>query len=80
VSTRPWQLQTSPVSSGGGLIVPNPVEFATSPDYLGQTLTPRQGTILKVTFLRDDLFTAYDDEVLDEWTGGFDGTSRFSGV
>jgi hypothetical protein len=56
------------------------VEFATSPDYLGQTLTPRQGTILKVTFLRDDLFTAYDDEVLDEWTGGFDGTSRFSGV
>lgn len=53
------------------LVVPNPVEFATDERYLGQPLAPRPGTLLKVIFLRDDLFTEFDLRVIEEWQAGF---------
>src|SRR4051794_29890282 len=50
----------------------DPVEFVLSDRYLAQPrLYPRQATLLKVAFLRDDMFTGYDDEVLGAWMGGF---------
>jgi len=52
------------------LVVPNPVEFATD-ERLGQPLAPRQGTLLKVIFLRDDLINEYDLTVIEEWQAGF---------
>lgn len=58
------------------LEVPNPVEFATSDKYLNQMLAPRQATILKVVFLRDDLLTAYDRQVIEEWQAGFTMPNR----
>lgn len=52
-----------------GLEVPDPITFVVSPDYLNQpNLYPRQATLLKIVFLRDDLFTEYDYEVIEEWT------------
>jgi hypothetical protein len=54
------------------LLLPDPIEFVLSGQYLAQKhLAPRQGTLLKTTFLRDDLYTRYDIEVLDEWMSGF---------
>lgn len=52
-----------------GLQVPDPITFVVSPEYLNQTnIYPRQATLLKVVFLRDDLFTEYDLEVINDWT------------
>jgi hypothetical protein len=51
--------------------VPDPIEFILSDAYLGRTLYPRQATLLKLIFLRDDLLTDYDYEVVDEWTTKF---------
>lgn len=48
-------------------MLPDPIEFALSPDYLGRSLYPRQGTFLKLVFLRTDLMTDYDVEVINEW-------------
>ncbi|MGA5598473.1 hypothetical protein ACPCSE_29985 [Streptomyces cellulosae] len=51
-----------------GLEVPDPVTFVVSPKYLNRpNLYPRQATLLKVFFLREDLFTDYDYQVVAEW-------------
>ncbi|WP_428957832.1 hypothetical protein [Streptomyces sp. cg35] len=51
-----------------GLEVPDPITFVVSPQYLNRpNLYPRQATLLKVFFLREDLFTEYDYQVVAEW-------------
>jgi hypothetical protein len=51
-----------------GLEVPDPITFVVSPQYLNRpNLYPRQATLLKVFFLREDLFTDYDYQVVAEW-------------
>jgi hypothetical protein len=51
-----------------GLDVPDPITFVVSPDYLNRpNLYPRQATLLKCLFLREDLFTDYDYAVVAEW-------------
>ena len=51
-----------------GLEVPDPITFIVSPKYLNRpNLYPRQATLMKVFFLREDLFTAYDYQVVAEW-------------
>jgi hypothetical protein len=56
------------------LKVPDPITFATSEKYLNRYLYPRQATFLKVIFLRLDLFTAYDYQVVAEWEESFKDT------
>lgn len=55
------------------LFAPDIMEFVVSDRYLnrGGVLYPRQATLLKVIFLRDDLLTQYDYDVLGEWSEGF---------
>jgi hypothetical protein len=53
------------------LPVPDPITFVISPEYLDRRLYPRQATILKVLFLRVDLLTDYDLEVIAEWEENF---------
>jgi hypothetical protein len=61
--------------------VPDPITFVISPDYLArENIYPRQTTMLKLIFLRDDLFTDYDREVIDEWTGEFLATNPNAGL
>jgi hypothetical protein len=56
----------------GGLVVPDVMEFVLSDAYLAQgRIYPRQGTLLKTVFLRDDLYTPADRDVIEEWTAGF---------
>ncbi|MEU9405673.1 hypothetical protein AB0E08_08200 [Streptomyces sp. NPDC048281] len=51
-----------------GLEVPDPITFVVSPKYLNRpNLYPRQATLLKCFFLREDLFTPYDYQVVAEW-------------
>lgn len=51
-----------------GIEVPDIITFVTSPDYLNRpNLYPRQATLLKCFFLREDLFTEYDYQVVAEW-------------
>lgn len=48
--------------------VPDPVTFMISREWLDRgNLYPRQVTLIKLVFLRDDLFTDYDHMVLNEW-------------
>lgn len=56
----------------GGLPVPDPITFVVSPLWLNRpNLYPRQATLLKVIFLREDLFTEYDYDVVQEWEVSF---------
>jgi hypothetical protein len=55
-----------------GLPVPDPITFVLGPQWLNQQrIYPRQATLLKIIFLRDDLFTDYDHKVIAEWEGMF---------
>lgn len=64
-----------------GLAIPDPITFTVSPDYLDRpNLYPRQATLLKVIFLRDDLFTAYDHAVIDEWERTFAAGDTEEGI
>jgi hypothetical protein len=55
-----------------GLKVPDPITFALCPQWLNRPqLYPRQATLLKVIFLRNDLLTEYDHVVIDEWEESF---------
>lgn len=52
--------------------IPDPIEFAISEKFLDRgVLYPRQATLLKVIFLRDDMFTDFDLEVIDGWETTF---------
>lgn len=61
-----------------GLPVPDPITFVLSEDFLdrGTIMYPRQATLLKIIFLRDDLFTEYDNAVIDEWETCFKETGN----
>lgn len=55
-----------------GLEIPDPITFVISPDWLDRkNLYPRQATLMKVIFLREDLFTQYDYDVIGEWERSF---------
>ncbi len=63
-----------------GLEVPDPITFVTGPEWLNRSnLYPRQATLLKIIFLRDDLFTSYDYDVIEQWTRGFTQTG-YNGI
>lgn len=60
-----------------GLPVPDPITFMLGPQWLAQPrLYPRQATLLKIIFLRDDLFTDYDNKVIDEWEANYEKTQN----
>jgi hypothetical protein len=60
-----------------GLTVPDPIMFSISHEYLDRpNIYPRQSTLLKVIFLRVDLMTDYDFEVIKEWTDSFRNTGN----
>jgi hypothetical protein len=60
-----------------GLSVPDPITFVVSPEWLDRPqIYPRQVTLLKVIFLREDLFTEYDYMVVDEWETSFRQTGN----
>lgn len=46
-------------------------EFAISDAYCGQTLYPRQLTLLKLIYLETENMTAYDLETINKWRVGF---------
>lgn len=55
----------------------DPIEFTVSDAYLDRpNLYPRQGTLLKVIFLRDDMFTQYDHDVIGGWEETFARTGN----
>lgn len=63
--------------SSGDTRVPDPIEFTLSDRYLGKDrIYPRQGTMLKVIFLRDDMLTDFDLEVIGEWEETFKRTGN----
>ncbi len=68
------------------LVVPNIIDFVTSPGYLNQPkLYPRQALLLKLICLSPELLTAYDHGVLERWKAGFTpvgeaGARRYAGI
>lgn len=57
--------------------IPDPIEFVCSDKYLDRgNIYPRQATLLKITFLRDDLFTQFDLDVIGEWIDSFEDTGK----
>lgn len=53
------------------LEIPDPLRFVLSSDFLRRRIYPRQGTLLKLMFLRDDLLTDYDYDVIRGWAQSF---------
>ena len=52
--------------------VPDPITFVIGEEWLDKpSIYPRQATIIKIAFLRDDLFTDYDRAVIAEWQRRF---------
>lgn len=51
-----------------GVPVPDPITFIIGPEWCNRpNIYPRQATLIKVIFLRNDLLTEYDHQVIDEW-------------
>ena len=62
-------------------MLPDPITFVIGPDWLDRpNLYPRQATLLKIIFLRDDLFTSYDHDVIAEWIAEFHATNPNAGA
>jgi hypothetical protein len=60
--------------------LPDPITFVIGPQWLDRpNLYPRQATLLKIIFLRDDLFTDYDHQVIAEWIAEFHATNPDAG-
>lgn len=60
-----------------GVQVPDPITFVVGSQWLNRnTIYPRQGTLLKIIFLRSDLLTEYDHAVIDEWEENFRRTGN----
>lgn len=55
-------------------------EFATSEEYCGLTLYPKQLTLLKLIFLETENMTAYDIETINDWRKGFTRSRGVYGV
>ncbi len=65
-------LEVHELVHGTGAVIPDPIEFVLSDQYLDREyLYPRQATMLKVIFLREDMFTQYDYDVIGEWSDTF---------
>lgn len=61
----------------GGVEIPDPITFAVGSAWLGRPqLYPRQATVLKLVFLRTDLLTDYDHQVIDGWEESFRKTGN----
>jgi hypothetical protein len=59
------------------LDVPDPITFVVDPAYLDRpNIYPRQATLLKIIFLREDLFTQFDYDVVEEWEQNFAATGN----
>ena len=57
--------------------VPDPVTFMIGREWLDRgNLYPRQVTLIKLVFLRDDLFTDYDHMVINEWITSYAETGN----
>jgi hypothetical protein len=68
------------VQEADGLPIPDIITFTTGPQWLARpNLYPRQATLLKVIFLRSDLFTDYDRQVIGEWIAAFGATNPNAG-
>lgn len=68
------------VQSYVGLEVPDPITFCVGEEWLNRpNLYPRQATLMKVIFLREDLFTDYDYQVVAEWGDNFRQTG-YNGI
>ncbi len=52
----------------------NIIDFATNERFLNKVVFPRQGTVLKIMSLAEDLLTEYDLAVIAEWEEGFQRT------
>lgn len=64
-----------------GLEVPDPITFIFGERWLDRgTLYPRQATLVKIIFLREDLFTDYDYQVLAEWERAYTLTNGDEGI
>jgi hypothetical protein len=60
--------------------LPDPITFVIGDRWLDRpNLYPRQATLLKIIFLRDDLFTDYDHQVIAEWIAEFHATNPNAG-
>jgi hypothetical protein len=60
--------------------LPDPITFTIGEQWLDRpNLYPRQATLLKIIFLRDDLFTSYDHDVIAEWIAEFHATNPNAG-
>lgn len=58
-----------------GIEVPDPITFCIGTRWLNRpNLYPRQATLLKIIFLRDDLFTQFDLDVIEEWEAEYERT------
>lgn len=55
-------------------------DFALHKSFCGQSLYPRQLTLLKLIFLETENMTAYDLEVIEEWRNGFLQHKEVAGV
>jgi hypothetical protein len=76
-SGRVDPLEVHSLVHGTGEEPPDPIEFVLSDRFLDREyLYPRQATILKVIFLREDMLTPYDFDVLGEWGETFRRTNE----
>jgi hypothetical protein len=63
-----------------GFVPPDIITFVVGEEYLHRSnLYPRQATLLKVIFLREDLFTDYDYQVVEEWSENYRQTG-YNGI
>lgn len=71
-SVRPAPFLPTDFEMFTGVQVPDPITFVLSSKWLDRPqLYPRQATLLKVVFLREDLLTDYDRSVIAEWEQSF---------
>lgn len=64
-----------------GIQVPDPITFICGEDWLDRgNLYPRQATLIKVVFLREDLFTEYDYDVVEEWEEQYRASNGTEGL
>lgn len=65
------------VKGHSGFKAPDPITYILGEEFLNRpNLYPRQATLIKIVFLRDDLFTEYDHRVIDEWEKNFRRTGN----
>lgn len=73
---EPWFIdERAPMH--GGWIKPDPITFILDEEFLNRpNIYPRQATLIKIIFLRDDLFTDYDLKVIAEWEDSYRKTGN----